>query len=246
MTDTKVCAPKRYMIVGCGGVASYFFPSFLRTLNHMFPKQSLPRVTIVDGDTLEERNLERQQFSLFEPIKKVEAIERMHAGIYGKKIFTRETYFSNDEMIDENTMVFCFADNHLCRKHVLEAVDMSDNCMAICAANSTISSHAYLYLPSWQGTKLDPRVRYPEIETDESDSPLKIGDCNSEAVLNNTPQTALANTMAASCSILLWNLWCNEVPEMGDISENIEMLPLEFFNSGSSMGRIIIKEALNK
>lgn len=236
-------APDEYMIVGCGGVASYFFPSFFRTVNHMFPKTSLPRVTIVDGDMLEEKNLARQQFSSFDPIKKVDAIERMYETLYGRKISKRKTYFSGDEMVDENTMIFCFADNHLCRRHVLEAVDAGTGCSAICAANSTISSHAYIYLPQWRGGPLDPRVRFPEIETDETDSPLKIGDCNSEVVLNDTPQTALANTMASSCSLLLWNLWCNEIPKMGEIErDDFERLPVEFFNSGSSMGRITIKE----
>lgn len=235
--------PDEYMVVGCGGVASYFFPSFFRTVNHMFAKSSLPKVTIVDGDILEEKNMARQLFSSFEPVKKVEAIEKMYAGLYGRKIAKRQTYFSGDEMVEENTVLFCFADNHLCRKHVLEAVDLGTECMAICAANSTISAQAYLYHPSWKGTVLDPRVRFPEIETDESDSPLKIGDCNSEAVLNSIPQTALANTMAASCALLLWNLWCNDIPKLGEIDrDDFDRLPVEFFNTGSSMGRITIKE----
>ena len=235
------------MFIGCGGVASYFLPSFLRTLNHMFTKKELPRILLVDGDMLEEKNLQRQNFSIFEPVKKVEAIARMYAPLYGRKINQRGTYFSGDEMIDEETVILCFADNHLCRRHALEAVDAGTNCAAICAANSTISSQSYVYFPHWKGTPLDPRVRFPEIETDESDSPLKIGDCNSEVVLNLIPQTAIANTMASSNALLLWNFWFTEMPQIGKTTaENIKRAPVEFFNTASSIGRITIEDIYSK
>jgi hypothetical protein len=245
-THVAVKSPSEYMVIGCGGVASYFLPSFLRTLNHM-SKKSPPPLTLVDGDLLEPRNLERQQFSQGDAVKKVVAMEKMYAPIYGRKIKLRQTYFSQEEMINDQTALFCFADNHLARKHTLEAVDSSVDGMAICAANSTISSQAYVYFAAWKGTRLDPRVRYPEIESDESDSPLKIGDCNSEAVLDNTPQTAIANTMASTCALLLWNLWCNEIPKMGEVeTKDFYRFPMEFFNTSSRMDRITISEELEK
>jgi len=238
----KIKKPTNYMVIGCGGLASYFLPPFLRTVNHSFSTKDLPDIMFVDGDKLEEKNMARQNFLFMALTHKVSVMQDMYKDIYNKKLKIRKTYFSEDEVLDPGTCVLCFADNHLARKHCLEAVDAAEDCVFIGAANSTISAQSYIYVSDWKDSPLDPRVRFPIILTDESESPLKIGDCNSEAVLSSVPQTPIANTMGASLALLMWNLWCVDVPEMDqkDVEDNLGMLPLEFFNTYSDMGRVKI------
>jgi hypothetical protein len=238
--------PTRYLVVGCGGVASYFLPSFLRTVAHT--KGRKPGITLMDGDTLEEKNLIRQNFDKFESVSKPEAMKKMYSGINGGalKINTRNTYFSSGEVIDSGTCVLCFVDNHLARKHVLESIDESEGTCGIFAANSTISAHSYFYMGAWKGNPWDPRVMFPEIETDTSGSPLNTGGCNTDRALDDIPQTAIANQMAAACALLAWNVWCNTVPTFTEeLSQgDFERLPVEFFTSGVSMSCKKIKDTL--
>ena len=54
---------RNYYVVGCGGVATYFLPSFLKTLYYSAKdKSKLTPLTLVDGDIVEEKNIARQVF----------------------------------------------------------------------------------------------------------------------------------------------------------------------------------------
>jgi hypothetical protein len=239
----KVTKPKQYVVVGCGGVASYFLPTFFKTLNYINDKKS-PPVLLIDGDDIEEKNRIRQNFECFDGSKKVEILSAMYSKVYSNgRININDMYFSDGDIIEEDSCAFCFADNHLARKHVLESVDESPGSMAIIAANSEISAHSYVYLHGWAGTPVDPRVMYPEINTDTTDSPIRTGGCDTEKAMSEVPQTAIANTMAASCALLAWNLWCLSVPDFGEMQEeNFEKLPFMFFNTSVDMGRKTIKQ----
>lgn len=159
---------------------------------------------MIDGDTLEKKNLDRQ---LFAPAdvgsNKAEAL----CMVIGCANW-HPHYFSFGCMggIGQNDWLFCCADNHPCRKAVLETCDM-EHCKAIIACNETTSAEAFYYQPSWQGSHRDPRVYYPEINTDHAGDPMAaaIG-CTGVAQEQNR-QLVSANFMAASLAQWLYVLW---------------------------------------
>src|SRR5665213_4076659 len=104
-----------------------------------------------------------------------------------------------------------FVDNHPARKEALEVCDEC-GCQAILAANETHSSEACYYQRSWKGTKRDPRVYYPDIQTSRSGDPraAAIG-CTGEAQQNNR-QLVSANFMAAALAEHLYVLWQMKAP----------------------------------
>ena len=96
-----------------------------------------------------------------------------------------------------NDWLICLVDNHRTRLETLEVCD-EYGCQAIIAANEMHSAEAYCYRRAWKGTGRDPRVYYPEINTDTSGDPraASIG-CTGEAQANNR-QLVSANLMAAA------------------------------------------------
>jgi len=53
---------RNYYVVGCGGVATYFLPSFLKTLYYSAKDKTKLNLTLVDGDIVERKNIARQVF----------------------------------------------------------------------------------------------------------------------------------------------------------------------------------------
>lgn len=189
-------------IIGIGGVGSFLAP----TLCLLVGKEN---ITLIDGDTLETKNLNRQ---LFEEkhigTNKAEALaEKYGCG------FIPEWYSESLMSHGPDDWLIGVVDNHIARKSILDCADRY-GCKAILAANEVHSSEAYVYLPSWKDTRLDPRIMYPEIRTDHSNDPraASIG-CTGEAQRANV-QLVTANFMAAALASHLYVVWAMEAPTM--------------------------------
>ena len=201
-------------IMGCGGVGSAIVPSFCLLRD---PSE----VTLIDGDRLEKKNLNRQ---LFDAVN----IGQNKAQALGTKYgcqFVPEWYAKGKIRHYRHDWLLCLVDNHRTRLEVLEVCDEA-GCQAIFAANEMHSSEAYYYRRAWQGTDRDPRVYYPEIATDRSDDPrvASIG-CTGEVQERNR-QLVSANFMAAALAEHLYVLWCMKAPRMD--SETVALLPHKF------------------
>jgi hypothetical protein len=161
-------------------------------------------VKMVDGDTLEEGNLDRQLFpSAWVGNNKAMALAALNDGSF----FHPEYFHAGLFRLTPRDWLFCCADNHACRRQVLEACDRY-RCKAVLAANETTEFEAYYYEPSFRDTPNDPRLFHPEILTDTSGDPLGPPGCVEAA--RQTPQLVLANAMAAQAALWLWLFWSRE------------------------------------
>jgi molybdopterin/thiamine biosynthesis adenylyltransferase len=174
------------IIVGAGGSGSYLLPLLLKQMDR--------KIVLYDGDSYEERNLDRQLFDKrFVGVNKARAL----ASTYGDRVIAKEEWFTPATSVRNNSLIFCCADNHVARKNILERCDRTLSFCAI-AANEYQSGQALFYRPEWKGSRLDPRVRFPDILTDTSGDPTS---CTGEAA-EASPQLALYNSMSAN--IALW------------------------------------------
>jgi hypothetical protein len=221
---------QNYYVIGCGGVCSYFLPAFLKTLNYSKEFKG-STVTLVDGDTIEDRNYERQLFaSGLTGMNKAEALMSVlgesHPNINLK---THSEYVTGSFPIKDGSVVIAFVDNHPARKDILSIVDRHE-AKCFIGANGRISASSYYYDHKWEGTTLDPRVRYPEILTTERGSPVHAAGCNTEEHLEEIPQTSLANYFAGAHTLLLWNFWTTEYKEL-DPEQSYDFWPVEISNT---------------
>lgn len=210
-------------IVGVGGVGSFLAEAMVRLVDPVL-------VTLIDGDTLEAKNLDRQLFTK-------EQIGMNKAVALGAKLKCKSIdQFFNAHLIalGEDDWIMCCVDNNPARKAVLEAADGA-NCKVIFAANEVHSSEAYVYLGTWQDHEfLDPRLYYPEILTDNSGNPesIRIG-CTGEAQQANR-QLVTANFMAASLAAHLYVVWAMERPRLDDAT--MAYLPIKLFQNLTKNG----------
>jgi molybdopterin/thiamine biosynthesis adenylyltransferase len=188
----------KVLIIGAGGVASYLLP----VLNKTFELSGM----LYDADILEEHNLDRQIFDANDiGVNKAHALLTHNMITEVKPVME---YFSEDSLIDnwkeliesEIQLIICVADNHRARRDALAVGDRL-NLPVFIAANALSTSQAYVYLPDWIAEPQDPRVRYPELLTEDGGSPLS---CQGDAQ-ESTPQLAIANQIASS--FLCWLIW---------------------------------------
>jgi len=222
----------KIIIIGCGGVGSWLAPSLCLLRN---PDD----IILIDGDTLEKKNLNRQLFN-------EEDIGTNKAGTLSCKYHcgSNPSFYSAGLMEhNRNDWLFCCADNNPARLAVLQSCDQY-GCQAIIAANETTSSEAYYYRRSWKNGPLDPRVYYPELASDHSGDPRAeaIG-CTGEAQEQN-PQLVTANAMAASLAAHLFVLWALKSQRYD--RETMQMLPFKLVANLSKLETYRIKEQLEK
>lgn len=216
-------------IIGCGGVGSWLTPALAML-------ESPKDITLVDGDKLELKNMNRQ---LFDESQIGQNKARSLADKYGCHFIEKWYSEAMTEHFRQDWLICC-ADNNPARKSALAACDMS-GCSAIFGANETHSSEAFIYHPEWRDTGIDPRTYYPEILSDFSGNPAgaAIG-CTGEVQRQN-PQLATANMMAAAIVAHLFMLWHKEVPKMD--SDAFMHLPYKIVNNLTRSETYVIKNA---
>lgn len=216
-------------IIGAGGVASYLLPVLVKSFQ-------CPELWLRDGDTLEERNLDRQ---LFAPEQigdnKADALLNnvMNQGSHtGSTLDWRAitSYFPEGESLPrETTVCICVADNHTARRAALFAAQQN-NIPLILGGNEYYDSQAMWVDPKFFSSRFDPMVRYPEIETDTSMNPINC----TGAVLESSPQLAIANLRCASHIMdLLWLhlVTKTQLPNNANRNKMEAHFPLEIFTS---------------
>jgi hypothetical protein len=216
-------------IIGAGGTASFLLPVLTRTIRGA-------EILLVDGDKLEERNLDRQLFSpemvgLF----KAEALAREHNCQYLNE------FWQFGMPIGTPGLVIVCADNHQARLDAMKLTDENGVPCIICG-NEYVSAQAYIYWRrmcdiTWQGTKLDPRVRYPDLLLEP---PIHRESCQGVAQAV-TPQLAAANHTAANFAMLLLWFWWNERQKLRDASE---YFPVQHTSGPSRVQTLQVKDLM--
>jgi len=184
----KIC------IVGAGGIGSHLIP-LMAQMGH--------RVVVMDGDTFEDKNLDRQRFEeSYIGKNKADAMALMYPGyVDSEPRWLRETH-----QLRHFDFVICVPDNNRARMVALRAGKQFD-IPVIIAGNESTSANACIYHPDLP--KSDPLIRYPDLA--EPDVVERIS-CHEAA--QTAPQTMLANVMAASFASALFLFWTKTAPNL--------------------------------
>jgi hypothetical protein len=230
-----------YLLIGAGGVASYFIPAFLKTFKPA-------TVYLFDKDELEERNLDRQLFSKNQiGENKAKALASLHGSVINA-VPDWFDYHKARQWADEGEdpipdVIVCMADNHVARKNALKAADMFGS-LCVLGGNEYFCSDAYAYLPRWEDTNIDPRIRYPEILTDESGNPMS---CQGDEAMEAAPQLATANQTCASFLLNLIWAWVKTAPELAEVTdtETVERkVPVELSSNFNGITSKTVKDLM--
>jgi molybdopterin/thiamine biosynthesis adenylyltransferase len=190
--------------IGAGGVASYLVPVLKRSVH-----PALDEIIIMDGDRLEERNLERQ---LFRSSQIGEYKAQALADMYGCEAIN--SYLTDNtelQMVGGSwDWLFVMVDNHKARRLALELAD-HHGFRVLVGANEYTDAQAYYYQHGFRGQgDEDPRMRWPEIETDDSNDPVSCQGVEQEA----SPQLAIVNMLAAAYMMHLFYFYMEKAAKV--------------------------------
>lgn len=197
-------------VVGAGGTGGNFLKEFGRFLKFFYEEGTSWSLGIIDGDTVEERNAERQPFMACDAMQHkasimaeglVECIElpqaRVHA--YPQYLDTEEQFKSiigSDGMYGDDVLIIVgCVDNHRARQVLHQTFHNRKNCIYLDAANEFSEGEVCVGIRLAGKEVAPPRAYFfPEVLTDTGKraSELSCGVVNVSA-----PQHLITNLAAA-------------------------------------------------
>jgi len=197
---------KNFVMVGAGGTGTHLLRPLIVYLRSIHPDGDW-LLYVVDGDTVEVKNLERQLFSpgAVTMNKATAAVAEMADDGH---IRAFPNYLSETNMaviIKENDTVLICVDNFTVRKRIEDHCLTLKDVTVINAGNEAFSGSVQIWVRE-NGENQTPRLTYmhPEVA-------VKIGDdraemtCAQAAALPGGDQTIIANAMAAT--LMLTAVW---------------------------------------
>lgn len=191
------------IVVGCGGTGSHYIKELGRYLfgKKIGPKKQF-RIILVDGDIVEEKNLQRQAFlSIDVGCNKAKAMAEILNQAYGLEMEYYDQYIDAPEDLEKlvrkgaiPVLIGC-VDNHQCRQSMHYFYESKSYCIYMDSANEYQCGEVVI------GTKIGDvevypdRVQYfPEILTENG---VKRSEESCEVLNNSAPQHLLTNQFAA-------------------------------------------------
>ncbi len=171
----------RILLVGGGGIGCQLMGVLALTHD----------VTVVDGDSYEPKNCTRQFPALESTENKAIALVSRFRNAAASLVAIDDFFRKEDFDHCDWDVVISAVDNNRARMEIHEWAEQW-GIPAILAGNEEHFGEAYL-----AGASLDPRQWF-DFPTRGSYNPAR---CNSDAVLDESPQTATANFYAAACAL---------------------------------------------
>lgn len=192
-------------VIGCGGIGTALLPTLCRFLNyHSKFKDQKIEVSLIDGDTYEEINRERQIFNAFGNKAEVtrEDLQKQFPDIYFR---AHPTFIDEDNvalMIRDEDVVMSCVDNHDTRKCLSDHCESLKNVLMISGGNDYHTGNIQVHNRK-EGVNLTLPIAnefHLEISEPEDENPAKkVGrepGCDAEVV--HEPQLVIANNNAAN------------------------------------------------
>jgi molybdopterin/thiamine biosynthesis adenylyltransferase len=188
-------------IIGCGGIGSAAVPHILRYLSYTHKQADPLDVTLVDGDVVEAKNIERQGFAHSDcEVNKAEAtVEKFGKEFSLLDISTFPQYVTTKnvgEVIHDGDLVFLGVDNYKSRKVISEYCETLDNVVLISGGNDWEDGNVQLFVKE-KGKKLTANLGdyHDEIKNPKDKSPDELG-C--DQLVESFPQLLIMNLAVAS------------------------------------------------
>lgn len=201
----------RFVVVGAGGIGSHLCSALAMMLEYKAPNSAM---LIVDGDTYEPKNKERQLFTHMG--NKAESLAVDLAPQYpntaivpiGKWVVEEEGDKKEDDtkgvipvsrLIQEGDVVFPVVDNFAARGLIFDRAAQLDNCNVISAGNDdALFASLYHYIrKDGQDVTLHPRAIHSEYIDPPDRNPGEMS-CQERAAIDGGTQLVAANLAAAT------------------------------------------------
>lgn len=211
MTDKKY----NIVVIGLGGVGSILIERLCRFLN--FSNETTADILLVDGDTYEAKNYERQEFARLGNKADIKAGE-LEIKFNKLRFDAFEEYINEgnvNSVIPEGSIVFMCVDNHKTRMIVSNYTQTLQDVILISGGNEFTDGNVQLYVRK-DGQDLTPDLckYHPEIANPDDKLPTEMS-CEELSV--SEPQLYFTNLGVAT--IMCWTFYNAVVKESYERSE---------------------------
>jgi len=192
-------------VIGCGGIGTALLPTLCRFLHYhpKFKDQEI-EISLIDGDTYEERNRERQNFDVIGNKADVtkEALQKQFPNLYFR---SHPTYIDENNislMIKDKDVVFSCVDNHDTRHCLSQHCESLNNVVLFSGGNDYKDGNIQVHHRKNSENLTLPIANefHMEIAEPEDENPARkaerVGGC--EAEVKHEPQLVIANNNAAT------------------------------------------------
>lgn len=210
--------PQRVVVIGLGGIGSWFTDGAARMLHAQAPGSVM---VLIDGDTFEEKNTERQNFKTFG--NKAQAVRTdlrktvpniMITAMAAWVVDADHAYDDEEEegigkitpqsFMEEGDIVLCVVDNYACRKLVFDAAAEYENIDVFSGGNGSPEDGDALFGSTYHYQRRNSQdiTSHPAVYKDEYANPAdrNTGElsCQERAELDGGTQLVAVNMGVAS------------------------------------------------
>jgi len=214
------------VIIGLGGIGSILCEKISRFLN--FDKRVESTLTLIDGDSFESKNLERQDFTTFGN-KAESKMKELSSKFKRIRTYALNQYVDKktvSTLIKERDIVFLAVDNHKSRMIVSDHCKTLNDVILISGGNEYVDGNAQLYVRK-EGKDLTPDLcaYHPEIRTPQDKLPDEM---SCEELINSEPQLYFTNlTVATIMCWLFYNAVVNSEYTKSEVYFDISTMSLD-------------------
>jgi molybdopterin/thiamine biosynthesis adenylyltransferase len=205
---------KRFIVIGTGGVGNWLVSGLARLIQTKYPGSAL---ILVDGDTYEPKNKDRQEFTKLGNKASVKALEltpqfdKVYIIPVAKWVVSDDFTGVTDEespkitasqLIRENDIVFATVDNFAARKIIFDAAAKLDNIDVFTGGNDDELFGSIYHYQKRDGVEVTchPAEFHPEYENAPDKNPGELS-CQERSQIDGGTQL-LATNMAVAAFIL--------------------------------------------
>lgn len=191
-------------VIGAGGVGGRLLDILTQVLNYGSVTYQFDEafLKVVDGDTYEARNKDRQKFHK-DGNKAEVTVERLKEDYENVNIIPHGKFLTEDnikEIIVENDVVFCCVDNHATRLLVSKHCQSLNNVTLISGGNELFDGNVQIHVRR-SGQDLTPSIEHfhPEIAEPKDKNPAyveKKPGC--DALMETHPQLLIVNNRVSA------------------------------------------------
>lgn len=228
-------------VVGCGGIGWHLVEPVARTLNTLLSYEST-EFFLVDGDTVEAGNMERQYFQKAVGRGKADVLRERLLAMFPSLPVTAVNFFVNglniqvhrDIWLKPGCTILVAVDNNATRAFLDQTISGMKDTVLIMGGNDETAGQAQMCYRK-NGTAW-PRISEfcPEIRMTDGKMP-GMGTC----MRTSTLQSALANRGAALCMEILWrnSMLYPAMPKINEIRFNVDTALMRGFWQESQVKR---------
>lgn len=195
--------PLKVKVIGTGGIGLCLLPTLSRFLNYSTEAFPSVDITLVDGDSFEEKNKNRQGFKELGPKASVTA-DQYREEYPRINFFDIPAYIDDynvDQIVDENDIVLLCVDNHKTRKLVSDHASKLKNVTVISGGNDWTDGNVLVHIRKNNKDLTPPLASkfHPEISNPTDEHPNETRQrLGCQANIPSSPQLVITNNAVAA------------------------------------------------